>query len=101
RVLHGGGDGTFASVSNNAVRAQPGALMLGDKNRDGNLDVVLADDALSVLFGRGDGTFFCAQDYLTGKGPTAFSLGDLNGDGRLDVAALYSNSVRVLLNAAP
>ena len=92
-VLLGNGDGTFQRRIPAPVGSGPGALALGDFNRDGNLDVVTANfgsaetpgKTVSLLLGRGDGTFAKPQDFLVGTQPNSIAVTDLNGDGFLDL----------------
>jgi hypothetical protein len=70
---------------------------LGDFNRDGKMDVAVADltgNRVLVLLGNGDGTL---QDAIptaapTGVGPDDIVAGDFNRDGKLDVAIANNNS---------
>jgi len=98
-VFAGAGDGTFTreatlnstiNVSHKFVRL--GQIMVGDLNRDGELDVAIASpiDAnrvgnLDVFLGNGDGTF---EDRIQtpNVGTWRGALGDFNGDGILDFA---------------
>lgn len=68
------------------------AVAVGDFNRDGNLDLVTANDygtGVSVLLGNGDGTFQPPVDYPVGGSYTAaVAVADFNHDGKLDIAAL-------------
>ena len=67
-VLLGQGDGTFQSRRDLCRRERPGALVAGDFNGDGRLDLAVADylgptptgRGVTVLLGNGDGTFLQA-----------------------------------------
>jgi hypothetical protein len=57
-VLLGQGDGTFQDAFDLHVRGRPTALVAGDLNGDGNLDLVDASNGgLKILDGNGNGTF--------------------------------------------
>jgi hypothetical protein len=93
------GKGTLALGSLPAVPG--GAMVQGDFNRDGKLDLAGVG---SVLLGNGDGTFAAAVSYPVAYGARAVVAGDLNKDGKLDlVVANYveysgsTSSVSVLL----
>ena len=101
-VLLGLGDGTFATEQRFSVGSVPLALLSGDFNGDGRLDLATANilsNDVSVLLGLGDGTFASEQRISVGAYPKALLSGDFNGDGRLDLATAnrYSNDVSVLL----
>ena len=102
--LPGNGDGTFGSVIQTDISANPvpGRMSaVGDFNKDGKLDFVAGD---SVYAGNGDGAFrfpifFGPTTYTCGPArptPVPFScdyihtsttVGDFNGDGLPDLAA--------------
>jgi hypothetical protein len=104
-VLLSNGDGTFRTAVNYGAGISPSSVTAGDFNRDGRLDLVVANQSsycVSVLLGRGDGTFQAAVNYGVGAGPAFVAAGDFNRDGRVDLAvANYSpsggGSVSVLL----
>jgi hypothetical protein len=117
-VVLGNVDGGFNPPVSYATGPQPTAVVSGDFNNDGILDLAVTDgncayqeagmalsilvcDAgtVSILLGNGDGSFQPHLDYATGKGPSALAAGDFNGDGKLDLAIVNAedNSVSVLL----
>jgi hypothetical protein len=92
-VLLGNGDGTFQPAHAYSTGKQLSSyLALGDFNRDGKLDVVVADGCggcglhnIAVLLGNGDGTFGSPRSYELGGEPQGIAVGDIDGDGKLDV----------------
>jgi len=93
-ILTGNGDGTFNSGTPQAL-ANPvtGAIVTGDFNEDGKLDLATGT---YILQGKGDGTF---QTPPINFGGTAevMATGDFNGDGRPDLVAQASPDVAVLI----
>ncbi|MBI1913789.1 MAG: VCBS repeat-containing protein, partial [Planctomycetes bacterium] len=80
----------------------PQALVTGDFNGDGQLDLAVANylsQDVRVYFGHGDGTFANPVRYALGTAPVSLVAGDLNEDGILDLATAdyLSNDVSVLL----
>jgi FG-GAP-like repeat/Abnormal spindle-like microcephaly-assoc'd, ASPM-SPD-2-Hydin len=103
-VLLGNGDGTFAAPVLYPVSGYPVSVATGDFNKDGKLDVVVANGnspgTVSVLLGKGDGTFQSLVDYATAANPQGVTVGDFNGDGIQDLAvatAGFPGSVSILL----
>jgi len=79
----------------------PIAAVAADFNRDGNQDLVIADqfaDQATILLGNGDGTF-SSHEMELGDGPIYLEAADLDHDGLLDlvVANLIESTVSVLL----
>lgn len=96
-VLLGNGDGTFQTAQTySSAGLAADAVAIADVNRDGKLDLLVANQCLdstcasgsiSVLLGNGNGTFKAAKSYASG-GVTAVSLavGNFNKDQKLDLA---------------
>jgi len=104
------GDGTFQPSQEYSTGGQPGPIFPGqplslataDLNRDGILDLAVANSAsntVSVLLGNGDGSFQTSVSFGTGASPTSVAISDWNGDGRPDLAVTNStdNTVSLLL----
>lgn len=103
-VLLGNGDGTFGTPLTIPVGNQPVAIVAGDFNNDGKLDLAVAnfgDSTITLLLGNGDGTStqVSGSPFSVGQGPYAITAADFNGDGKLDlaVANLGGGTVSILL----
>jgi hypothetical protein len=99
-VLLGRGDGTFQAPKNYNVGDGPMSVAVGDFNRDGVLDLVVANSdsgTISILLGKGDGTFQDAQSYAAGLAPSSVAVADFNGDGILDLAVANVYTVSIFL----
>jgi hypothetical protein len=96
-VLLGNGDGTFQAPVNYAVGYNPGAIVAGEFNGDGRLDLAVADqNGIEMLVGNGDGTFQPAQTVAGAAGYLVAA--DFTGDGKLDLATANGpDTVSVLL----
>jgi len=103
-VLINNGDGTFQpAVSYGSGGLYTDAIVLGDLNRDGKLDVVVASQyasgstttgSVGVLLGNGDGTFQPVVNTSTStplEGIRSLALSDFNADGKLDLAVGAGN----------
>jgi len=87
--------------------SQPSAIGAGDVNRDGRIDLVIADknnNAVLVFLAQPDGSFAVPLDPIAvqGIGPVAVAVADIDGDGKADtvVANKGDHSISVLLTAA-
>ncbi len=92
-ILKGKGDGSFTNGFTTPL-ANPvtGAIVTGDFNEDGKLDLATGT---YILQGNGDGTFQTPLDF--GGTADVLATGDFNGDGRPDLATQASPNVAVLL----
>jgi hypothetical protein len=82
-ILLGSSPSTFAA---GALGTSPVSLAAGDFNKDGNLDLAVADSAGYVFVRRGNGNgTFQAPTVLNAFGQFSIIAEDVNGDGALDV----------------
>jgi hypothetical protein len=89
-VLLGNGNGTFQARQDFETGTRPNAVVIGDFDADGTLDLVVANadsKTVSVLLGIGDGTFHPRQDFDAGDldSTTDVKIGDLDNNGTLDI----------------
>ncbi len=102
-VFLGRGNGELAPAVAYPVGSRQSAIVVVDLNRDGNLDVAVANQgaSASILLGKGDVTLLPPINYATGGGPSAILSADLNRDGILDLVTSnrQSGTVSILLGA--
>jgi VCBS repeat protein len=72
------------------VGNEPGSVAVVDLNRDGKLDIVVANmasESMSILLGDGKGHFQPSpgSPFPVGHLPNDVAIGDFNGDGNLDL----------------
>jgi hypothetical protein len=102
-VALGNGDGTFTLTNGSPtyVGQSLAAIVVGDFNGDGKLDLAVADytgNAVFVMLGNGDGTLQTPISIAVGSEPAAIVVGDFNNDGKLDLAtANYGDGTVTLL----
>lgn len=102
-VSLGNGDGTFTQASGSPIPfgQSLSAIVTGDFNGDGKLDLAVTDsagNAVIILLGNGDGTFGTPTTIAVGNGPDAIVAADFNNDGKLDLAvANYGDGTITLL----
>jgi FG-GAP-like repeat len=81
-----------------AAGSGPLGLAIGDFNRDGIIDLAVANvgsESVSVLLGKGHGAFGAPRSFAAGPGSRAIVAADFNGDGILDLAVANAGSVPV------
>jgi FG-GAP-like repeat len=107
-IILGNGDGTFGPArTDGSAGLDPRAILTGDFNLDGDLDLVVANfqsNSISILPGTDD-IFQVgpAQDFSFFDKPVALAAGDFNNDCRPDLAVLTvgSGALSILLNTTP
>jgi Flp pilus assembly secretin CpaC len=100
-ILLGTGSGVFGTqtvialpavtTAAGTVNPSPSAIVTGDFNDDGNIDIAVTDQAnnqVDILLGNGTGTFQTPVAYPTGASPVALVAQDLDGDGEPDLAVV-------------
>jgi len=106
-ILLGDGHGGFSPAPGSPVTtgAGPNYVAVGDFNRDGITDLVVADldaNEVSIFLGDGHGGFTEASSspVAVGSLPYAIAVADFNGDGTADLAVpnYGSNNMNILLN---
>jgi hypothetical protein len=90
---HGVEDGDsgqrFRPARDYVVGGGPFDIAIGDLNRDGRLDIAVANadsDSITLLFNSGNGHFAAPIHLPVAGNPRGIALGDFNRDGRLDIA---------------
>ena len=87
------GQGLFVSPSSIPAPIAPQAVVSGDFDDDGDLDLAVAGydpGRVKVLLGDGLGGFEAHGNYPIGLGALALAAADLDGDGALDLAVCTS-----------
>jgi len=97
-IFFGDGKGKFSKAQEiSSGGTAPSSVAVGDVNRDGIPDLVVANFGtplqgdygdITVLLGKGDGAFQEPVRFTRLRDPVQVILADLNGDGALDIAAI-------------
>jgi hypothetical protein len=92
----------YFAVTHFAAGTGPGAIAVGDFNRDGKQDLAAANgtsSTVSILLGNGAGGFSSHVDFPIGYASSSIAIGDFNADGKQDLvsASFYAGTVSVLL----
>jgi FG-GAP-like repeat/Calx-beta domain len=98
---------SFSPATSFSVGPNPQAVVTGDFNNDGKLDLATANydnGTVSALIGDGHGGFGAAKQSAVGTLPLSLAVADFNNDGKLDLAVIqgtagsyWSNSMSVVL----
>lgn len=88
----GNGDGTFGPETALEMNLPKHALVAGDFNKDGKLDLAASDDKfqVSILRGNGNGTFATQAVHYTSSIAFSMEVADLDSDGNLDLVLGHS-----------
>jgi hypothetical protein len=111
KVLFGDSNGSFANAKEFTVGKGPSAIVAGNFDGNGNLDLVVAntgDNSITVLLGDKNGDFTSVDVPLVDdqqkplspppfNGPVALAVGFFDSDNFSDIAVVDQNHVIVLL----
>jgi hypothetical protein len=97
-ILLGDGNGGFTTSTSVAEGGSPWQTVVGDFNKDGNVDVASCNsntNNIGVLFGNGSGGFTASVTLINCDSfPLAIDAGDIDGDGDLELATSCYTAAR-------
>ena len=91
KIMPGSGDGSFGEateIPGIPDTARPSFVTAADTNRDGILDLFVADPTSAAILefrGQGNGTFAAPVSHSVGVDPVGIAVGDINRDGIPDM----------------
>ncbi len=99
-MVFAGAGGGFTQSATLAAGSHPVAVVAGDFNHDGKMDLAAVSEGtfgadqggVYFLAGNGDETFQKAVVYPAGANPSAVAMGDFNRDGNVDLAVLTNTT---------
>ncbi len=94
-ILFGDGNGFFPARTNLSYSYYAGSVVVGDFNRDGNLDLAIGNSGyVTVALGRGDGSFGSPTNYTLNaiRANTDMRAADVYGHGRTDLVVSVNSS---------
>ncbi len=102
RTMFGNGNGTFRPGTSRVLDANYHTMAgVGDLNRDGRTDALVAiDGGLEVWFGNGAGAFTSSVVVPVRNGFPSIQIADLNHDGYPDIVSRTFDELAVVLNSA-
>ena len=97
-ILLGNGDGTFQAPSFYPVGSQPENIVVADFNGDGNADLAVGGDPVTILLGNGRGYFQAVSNPFAAGSASGglLEVGDFNRDGKADLIFSTIQDVVVL-----
>ena len=94
-IFLGNGDGTLQAPGAYGPFTDAFSLAVGDFNRDGKLDIAVADTSSgSLLLGKGDGTFTYGSP-IGATNAVGFAVADFNRDHNLDLAVADNSGTKI------
>jgi|GEM_PF-3034746 len=98
-VLRGNGDGTLSTGNVIALQDPGQSVAVADFDRDGHLDLVIADRLTTAVYGgNGSGTFVRGSNLTAGVPPLVIGLADMNRDGLPDIIIGGQSGLSVFVN---